>query len=35
MIRDQITEFVEVGGKGRILAGLVRRIDRNAAVESV
>jgi [acyl-carrier-protein] S-malonyltransferase len=28
MLDDGIEEFVEVGGKGRVLAGFVRRIDR-------
>ncbi len=35
MLHDHITSFVEVGGKGRILAGLLRRISRDAEVESI
>ncbi len=35
MIGDGVDGFVEVGGKGRILSGLVRRLDRQLATESV
>jgi [acyl-carrier-protein] S-malonyltransferase len=35
MIEDGTTDFVEVGGKGRILCGLLRRISRDVAAESV
>lgn len=30
-----ITDFVEVGGKGKILAGLIRKIDRSLTVEQL
>ncbi|HLF64212.1 MAG TPA: ACP S-malonyltransferase [Saprospiraceae bacterium] len=33
MIRDRITQFVEVGGKGRILCGLLRRINREVEAD--
>lgn len=35
MISDGATTFYEVGGKGRILAGFIRRIDRSIPVESL
>lgn len=35
MIRDNITQFVEVGGKGRILCGLLRRINREVEADSI
>jgi [acyl-carrier-protein] S-malonyltransferase len=35
MIADGTTGFVEVGGKGRILAGMVKRLDRSIPTESV
>lgn len=35
MIRDHITHFVEVGGKGRILCGLLRRINREVGADSI
>ena len=35
MIADGATNFYEVGGKGRILAGFIRRIDRSIPVESL
>ena len=35
MIADGTDNFIEVGGKGRILSGLVRRLDRQMATESV
>lgn len=35
MIADGTEIFIEVGGKGRILSGLVRRLDRQMATESV
>ncbi|NUO03169.1 MAG: ACP S-malonyltransferase, partial [Saprospiraceae bacterium] len=28
MIRDGVTEFIEVGGNGKVLQGLVKKIDR-------
>lgn len=30
-----LTEFIEVGGKGKILAGLVRKVDRSLSVEQL
>ena len=30
-----LTEFVEVGGKGKILAGLIRKVDRSLSVEQL
>lgn len=35
MIGDGTHRFVEVGGKGRILCGLVRRINKEVAAESI
>lgn len=35
MISDGANTFYEVGGKGRILAGFIRRIDRSIPVESL
>jgi [acyl-carrier-protein] S-malonyltransferase len=35
MIRDHFTHFIEVGGKGRILCGLLRRIHREVEAESI
>ena len=35
MIADGATDFVEVGGRGGVLRGLIRKIDRNAVVESL
>lgn len=35
MIADGFTEFVEVGGKGNILQGLIRKIDRSAQLSSL
>ena len=35
MINDKILAFTEVGGKGRILAGLLRRVSRDAEIESI
>ena len=35
MISDGITEFVEVGGKGNILRGLIRKIDRQALTDAL
>jgi len=35
MIADGITEFVEVGGNGKVLAGLIKRIDRKIPVSSI
>lgn len=35
MIADGATDFVEVGGRGGVLRGLIRKIDRAAVVESL
>ena len=35
MIGDGITSFVEVGGKGSVLRGLIRKIDRTVATDSL
>ena len=35
MIEDGTNQFVEVGGKGRILAGMVKRLDRSIPTESI
>ena len=35
MIKDGMTETIEVGGRGGILTGLLRRIDRSISSESV
>jgi [acyl-carrier-protein] S-malonyltransferase len=35
MQADGLTEFVEVGGKGKILAGLIRKVDRSLNVEQL
>lgn len=35
MIKDGATQFIEVGGSGKVLRGLIRRIDRNAASEAL
>ena len=35
MIADGATDFVEVGGKGGVLRGLIRKIDRHAVVETL
>lgn len=35
MINDGITHFVEVGGSGKVLSGLIRKIDRNAGIETL
>jgi [acyl-carrier-protein] S-malonyltransferase len=35
MIADKFSQFVEVGGKGRILCGLLRRINKDVEAESV
>ncbi len=34
MIADGVEEFIEVGGKGNILNGMIRRIDRSANTEA-
>ncbi|MEE9374478.1 MAG: ACP S-malonyltransferase [Saprospiraceae bacterium] len=34
MITSGIEEFIEVGGKGNILNGMIRRIDRSAKIEA-
>ena len=35
MIGDGVTEFVEVGGKGSVLRGLIRKMDRDVATEAL
>lgn len=35
MLADGITEFVEVGGNGKVLAGLIKRIDRKIPVSAI
>lgn len=35
MIADGANQFYEVGGKGRVLAGFMRRIDRSIPIESL
>ncbi len=35
MVADGFSEFVEVGGNGKVLRGLMRRIDRNVQTEAV
>lgn len=35
MVAAGLTEFVEVGGKGKILAGLIRKVDRSLTVEQL
>ena len=35
MQKAGITEFIEVGGKGKILAGLIRKVDRSLSVEQL
>jgi [acyl-carrier-protein] S-malonyltransferase len=30
-----LTNFVEIGGKGKILAGLIRKVDRSLNVEQL
>lgn len=35
MLADGITEFVEVGGNGKVLSGLIGKIDRNALTSSI
>lgn len=35
MINGGITHFVEVGGSGKVLSGLIRKIDRNAGIETL
>ena len=34
MINDGVEEFIEVGGRGNILNGMIRRIDRSANTEA-
>ncbi len=34
MIADDITEFIEIGGRGNILNGMIRKIDRSANTEA-
>ena len=35
MIKDDISEFVEVGGNGKVLSGLIKKVDRKIAVSSI
>ena len=35
MLRDGVTDIVEVGGKGSVLRGLIRKIDRTVATEAL
>lgn len=35
MITDGIESFIEVGGKGKVLTGLVRKVDRSLATEVI
>lgn len=35
MIEDGVTEFIEVGGNGKILSGLVKKVDRKMPVRSI
>jgi [acyl-carrier-protein] S-malonyltransferase len=35
MIADGFTEFVEVGGNGKVLSGLLKRIDRKVPVTAI
>lgn len=35
MLADGIDEFVEVGGTGKVLQGMIKRIDRNVATSSM
>jgi [acyl-carrier-protein] S-malonyltransferase len=34
MLKDGITEFIEVGGNGTVLSGFMKRIDRNANIRT-
>jgi len=35
MLKDGFNTFYEVGGKGKVLAGFMRRVDRSIPVESL
>lgn len=35
MVRDGITHFMEVGGSGKVLSGLIRKIDRTSNAETL
>ncbi len=35
MLKDGITEFIEVGGTGKVLQSLVKKVDRNAATSAL
>ena len=35
MIHDRMTEFIEVGGNGKVLSGLIKKIDRKMPVSSL
>mgnify|MGYP002683623520 FL=1 len=35
MLQDGITEFVEVGGNGKVLSGLIKKVDRKIPVSSL
>jgi len=35
MVKDGITEFVEVGGTGKVLSGLISKIDREVSTSSI
>lgn len=35
MVANGVTDFVEVGGKGKIIAGLIRKVDRKLPVEQL
>lgn len=35
MLKDGMTEFIEVGGTGKVLQGFVKKVDRNAATSAL
>ncbi len=35
MIKDGVTEFIEVGGNGKVLSGLIKKVDRKIPVSSI
>jgi len=35
MIADGMTKYVEVGGNGKVLTGLIRKIDRKFETEAL
>ena len=35
MLRDGITEFIEVGGTGKVLQGFIKKVDRNAVTSAL